>query len=345
VTGTTHVFTAAAANYLGKVRTLFRSVSDHHPEFVCHLLLPEHPDGIDQFLGDAEPFDEVALVSDLPNGTDPSWLFRYSIVEMATAIKAPYAQHLLDRPDCSSVLYLDPDIVVFSRLDDVLEALGAASIALTPHLLEPEDELQAIMDNEMAALKHGAFNLGFFGVRDTPQGRGFLRWWAARTERFCFDDTAQGLFTDQKWVDLAPGFFDEVAILRSPRLNVAPWNLGRRDLTGSFDEGFRVGSEPLGFYHFTGFDSGAHRTMAERYAPDPKAVMSLIDWYEQYSHSLAPDPLPPWSFGTYDDGTPIEREHRRLFRSRPDLEARFPDPFKTGARSYKHFAEAVTLTG
>ena len=36
-----HVFTSAAGNYLPKVKVLFDSLTEHHPEWQRHLLLVE----------------------------------------------------------------------------------------------------------------------------------------------------------------------------------------------------------------------------------------------------------------------------------------------------------------
>src|SRR5436189_299366 len=85
-------------------------------------------------------------------------------------------------------------------------------------------------------------------------GLGIPDWLAQRTQYLCRAEVANGLFTDQKWVNFAPVFFDGVAILKSPRHNVATWNLTTRRMSGDFGAGFEVDGEPLGFYHFTGFD-------------------------------------------------------------------------------------------
>ena len=110
------------------------------------------------------------------------------------------------------------------------------------------------MDNEIAALKHGTYNLGFLAVAATDMGRAFAGWWADRCYHFCRDEIPHGLFTDQRWIDLVPGFFPGTCILRSSRLNVASWNLSTRRLSGTVPGGILVDGEPLGFYHFTGFD-------------------------------------------------------------------------------------------
>lgn len=323
-----HVFTSAALNYLPKVLALFKSVRRHHPEFVCHFLVTESAAAIEASrLAPCHDLGiRVTFVTDLGVGRDRSWVFRHSLVELATALKPPFAVALMARQDCDHVIYLDPDIVVFSRLDDILASLDKTPIALTPHMLHPETNPDAVVDNELVALRHGVFNLGFFGLRKSKEAQAFASWWAARTHRYCIDRVEAGLFTDQKWIDLAPGFF-EVGILRSPRFNVAPWNLSQRGVRGSFEAGFTVDGEPLGFYHFTGFDSGAHRILAEKYAGSSRAVQTLIDWYERYTAALTSEPHLPWSLGSYDTGAPILTVHRRIYAQRADLQDAYPDPF------------------
>ena len=220
-------------------------------------------------------------------------------------------------------------MVLFSRVDDILATLATANLALTPHQTKPEKTLEAIVDNEVASLKHGIFNLGFIGVSNTEEGRRFADWWAQRTQYLCRAEVANGLFTDQKWLNFAPVFFEGVAILKSPRHNVATWNLTTRRMSGDFDAGFEVDGEPLAFYHFTGFDSGAHRIMAAKNASASPSVQKLIAWYASEIEVAEHDPVSqwPWAFGRFSDGTPIERAHRWLYRESPDLHEAFPDPY------------------
>ena len=258
-----------------------------------------------------------------------AWSFTHDIVELSTAIKPFALRHLLRLPDTATVLYFDPDMVLFSRVDDILATLRGANVALTPHQIRPEQTLEAILDNEVASLKHGIFNLGFIGVRNTDEGRRFTDWWADRVYRLCRAEVENGLFTDQKWINFAPVFFDGVAIVKSARHNVATWNLTTRRVTGSFESGFNVDGEPLSFYHFTGFDSGAHRIMAIKNAATSPPVQRLIRWYEQEIAVGEGDPVSqwPWAFGRFSDGTAIAPAHRFLYREHPDLQAAFPDPY------------------
>lgn len=322
-----HIYTSAACNYIPKVRMLFNSLREHHPEAVLHLLLA---DGKTELLDlSKEPFDVVTTLSDLEVAHSSGWAFCHSIVELATAIKPLYLQKLLARDDCDKVLYLDPDMVVFSRLDDILATLDVANITLTPHQVCPEETMSSIVDNEISSLKHGVYNLGFVGVAANDEGRRFADWWAHRVYHFCRSEIPNGLFTDQRWIDLVPAFFTGVAVQRTPRHNVATWNIATRDMTRNASGQYLIDGEPLGFYHFTGFDSGAHKAMAGKYGQGNPALTGLIQWYTDTTLALAKDPLSqvPWAYGAYSNGVPVERVHRFLYRQRPDLQKAFPDPF------------------
>lgn len=303
-----HVFTSAAFNYIPKVRMLFQSLRQHHPEWRLHLALADEPrPGVDL---SREPFDEIWPASELDIPDWRGWAFCHTIVELATAIKPFMLARLLKLPDCQKVIYLDPDTVAFSRLDDITAALDNANIVLTPHQTRPEQTLSAVMDNEICSLKHGIYNLGFIAVNASDVGHEFAEWWSQRIYHFCRADIPNGLFTDQRWIDLVPAFFDGVAIMKSSRHNVATWNLTTRKLGLSASGNYTVDGEPLGFYHFTGFDSGAHRIMAAKNAGNNQAVHQLVNWYARQTEGLAEEPLAkePWAYGSYTDGTPITKQ-------------------------------------
>lgn len=323
-----HVFTSAAFNYIPKVRVLFESLRRLHPDWVLHLALS------DRMPADAdlshEPFDHVWPLESLDIPDWLSWSFCHDIVELSTAIKPFLLDRLLAREDAAMVFYMDPDTVAFSRLDDLVDALGQGNILLTPHQTDPESTLSAIRDNEISSLKHGVFNLGFLGVNKTTEGARFARWWSDRIYHFCVSNIPNGLFTDQKWIDLVPAFFDGVVVMRSGRHNVATWNLTTRFL---HSEGsvYKVDDELLGFYHFTGFDSGAHRAMALKNAADNVALKELLSWYGKINDAARDDPLAsqPWAFGFFDNQQKILREQRLVYRLRSDLRRAFPDPYQS----------------
>ena len=116
-----YAFTSAALNYLPKARLCLGSLRRFHPEFrLCYALADRLPPGTTI---EESCVDEVIAVEDLPELAAPGWIFQHSIVELSTGIKGAVLQRLLAREDCEAVLYFDPDIVLFSRLDDLVDRL------------------------------------------------------------------------------------------------------------------------------------------------------------------------------------------------------------------------------
>jgi len=329
MTSSVHAYTSITSNYLPKARVLAASVKRADPSVQFHLVLSDDlPAGFDLA---KEPFDSVITAESLPIDNLPGWLFSHTVVELCTAVKGAALEVIFDTKGADKVFYFDPDMVVFSRLDELAAELDSHSILLTPHQTEPETSDEAIMDNEMASLTYGVFNLGFVGVRNDTEGRRFSRWWADRLLSYCHDDLPRGLFTDQKWVNLAPCFFDNVRVLRSPAFNVATWNITNRRATGSIEQGVKINGEPLGFYHFSGFDSGDQEVMLNKYGKDSPVLFQLRDWYIAACEEQGQSQLGsvPYKYATFDDGTPISRPQRLLYRQRLDLRRAFPDPFTT----------------
>lgn len=347
---TAHLFTSITANYLPKARVLAQSARRQAADIRFHLLLcDDYPADADPA---AEPFDSIINVTELPIPEREAWLFGHTVVEMCTAVKALGFLEITRRHQAEKMFYFDPDMVILSGLDDLMAQLDRHSLLLTPHVTEPEQTLDAIMDNEIASLKHGVFNLGFLGVRTSAEGMRFLNWWAERLRYFCHDDIAGGLFTDQRWIDLAPAFFEDIAILREPIYNVATWNLTHRPVAGSLEQGLTIYGQPLSFYHFSGFDGGAQEVMLNKYANAGSALFDLRRWYLTECQSMGQNELGDrrCRYDTFDNGERITRAQRLLYRSRLDLRRAFPDPFCTEGHSYYHWyrmnaagADAETL--
>ncbi|RKT44486.1 hypothetical protein [Thiocapsa rosea] len=337
----THCFTSASFAYLDRVRVLGETLRRHHPEWTFWLCLSDRePAG---FIFDIarEPIDHVVRLEDLGIADMKRWIFDHDVVELCTAVKGPMLCRLLEL-GADKVVYLDPDIALFGDLHDVEALLDRHDVLLTPHQLEPDSEHQTIVDNEIGSLKHGIYNLGFLAVVNTAEGCRFAEWWRDRLLEFCFDDIPNGVFTDQRWCDLAPAFFAGTYVLRDPGYNVASWNLSRRPISIGEDGKIYAADQPLRFFHFTKIN-GAGETMLERYAGGRVAVFELMHWYRSRLAANAPTGLPLgwWAYGSYSDGSPIQRKHRLAYRARPDLRDRYPDPFTAGPNSLAaHFAAA-----
>lgn len=334
-----HVFTSITANYLPKAASLAHSVKRVHPEAVFHLILSDDMVECDPVVTRA--FDTIIHASELPIPNLPRFLFRHRIVELCTAVKGAAFQHIADAHGADRIYYFDPDIIVAGRLDDMERALDHDSVLLTPHSIEPESDVAAMMDNERIALKHGAYNLGFLAAKMDAAGRRVIDWWSDRLQRWCYDDVADGLFTDQRWMDLAPSMFDGVKILRDPQYNVSTWNLSHRRAAGEAPYGIAINGRPLVFYHFSGFDSGAQLMMLKRYGSHSPVLFDFRDWYIAECERLGQSTLSkiPCVYTRYKSGLKIEDAHRKVYRSREDLINYFPDPFddSTPETSYLHW--------
>nr|MEA2799517.1 hypothetical protein [Phenylobacterium sp.] len=238
------IFTIVSRNYAAQAATLMESLAVAEPKARRVVVATDGP---------IPTLERLAEVIDARTLGAPyaAMSVYYDALELNTAVK-PYAFcRLLGEPGVSSATYLDPDIYVFRPLDAVRQGLAKAQLALTPHLTKPL--LGSAMPNDHAILQSGSYNLGFCAARAEPKVIDLMSWWADRCEFDCRVDLKNGLFTDQRWMDLAPGFVDSLAVLRTPTLNLAYWNLEGRVLAKG-KGGWTVDGEPLGFFHFSGFD-------------------------------------------------------------------------------------------
>lgn len=332
----THIYTSVVVNYLPKARVLAESIKKFHPDWIFHLVLcDETPEW---FFLQGEPFDFLFTLQDLHISDLWSWTFKHDLVELSTAVKGFALTKILDEPGCTEVFYFDPDIVVLAPLSVLVREFESASVLLTPHSTEPESERAAIIDNELTALRHGIFNLGFIGVKNSEAGRRFASWWRDRLQDFCYNDVPNGLFTDQRWADMVPAYFSDSKILRDPVYNVSTWNLTSRTVTGSAPDGLLVNGQPLVFYHFSGFDSGSQLGMLKRYGSNMPALFELRDWYTAACERHGQQQLSQasWAYGVFDNGQLILPLHRKRYREIPELPSRFPNPYATQEQSQSY---------
>ena len=322
-----HCFTSATFAYLDRVRVLGETLRKHQPNWVFWLCLSdEEPEGF-RFDPASEPFDHVVRIGELGISDLPGWIFEHDVVELCTAVKGKMLCDLLDL-GIEKVVYLDPDIALFAPLAEVETLLEKHDIILTPHLVNPHPDAISILQDEIAALKHGIYNLGFLAVANRPEGRRMAAWWRDRLLDFCFDDVPNGLFTDQRWCDHVPALFEHVYVLRDPGYNVASWNLRGRSLVINPDGSITANGALLRFFHFTKV-TWVGETMLDQNSGGALAVFELTKWYLGRLTANHANGLPPkwWRFATFADGMAITKADRALYRCSPRLRQVFPDPF------------------
>lgn len=315
----TAVFTIFSLNYGAFARTLMESLAQTHPDWDRFVGLADRCDELDVF---GNQLFQSVLVESLPLPKINEFLFRYGIMELNTAIK-PYMFSHLRKLGYSHIVYIDPDILVVDRLTDVEQLLHEGTAAVvTPHLTAPLRDHFA--PTELDIMRAGSFNLGFLALGNQPESDAFIQWWEEKLEHGAVSDPARGLFTDQKWVDLAPGMFGKFAILRDPGYNVAYWNLAHRQLK-KVGENYLVNGKPLRFFHFSGFDPlhpkpfSKHQNRFNLESIGDAKFLALTYAQKVISHGLSEFRKRPYTFGKFKDGTPIPNALRYLYREDEDV--------------------------
>ncbi len=291
---------------------LFESIRRVHPDFDLFLCLVDEASG---------PYGDYSLIEAKDLGIEEfdSFSFQYDIMELNTAVKPFMFLKLFKDLSYDQVIYFDPDIEIFSPVTTVLDALNeGASFVLTPHLLQPaENDAQP---DDIAIMRAGTYNLGFLACSNQEETEPILRWWARRLRHQCISDPDRGLFVDQKFIDLVPGFADRVRILRDPTLNVAYWNLRQRKLARQ-DETWTVDGMPLKFFHFSGIDPNDTSVLSKHtchFRGDgiEPSLQRLMNEYCEKVRALAANapPAAGYAYARFASGTPIQRFIREMFR-------------------------------
>ncbi len=307
--------TIASANYLPRVLALKESIERNRRGADVRILLCEHPRVVRELEA------ELELEFYAPDEINcPQWrqmAFYYDCMEFNTAVKPFFLQKLMAE-GAESVIYFDPDIIVFGGLEECESALEAHDAILTPHLCEPMED-----DGHTPALldfnRVGQFNLGFCGFAHNERSERSLHWWANRCERDCISDLSQGLFTDQAWANMLASFLD-VKVLRSQAYNMAYWNFAQRTLARGADGRWMTGDGPLVFFHFSGLPLGTVSLVSKHQsrvrAPEGTPLYQILSDYAQQLQRSPYAPLESfeYSFSRFTDGTPISLGLRRRFR-------------------------------
>jgi hypothetical protein len=321
------VYTSITGAYLPNARILAKSLAEVQPDWIFVLLFNDFtPPQIDW---SREIFDHIYFGHWLPINNFKRWAFDHNVVEFCTATKGIMAQHLFKRFQADVVIYLDPDVLVFSPLEEILELIQHHSVILTPHLTDPETDNPGVESHEMAALKHGTFNLGFFAIANNRLGHEYLAWWANRARDYSYVDFERGTFTDQKWANLAPYMFDGIYVLRDKAYNVATWNMKNRLVRKDQAGVWKVNGERLRFYHFSGFGhdfAWADRELA-MFDEQNSDLRTLWDLYKKLYHANSVRNVKPWRWGHFANGLAITPGDRKRYREDPELMSKFPDPY------------------
>ncbi|MFN7942396.1 MAG: hypothetical protein U0X73_12425 [Thermoanaerobaculia bacterium] len=335
--------TIASKSCFAAARVVAASFREHHPGIPFFVLLCDEVEGC--FDPSAEPFSVIPI----PALGIPGWrtvAFRWGEMELSCAATPWLLAHLLAR-GFDGVLFFKQESLVLGDFTPVAARLERHPILLTPHFTAPPAGEEAV-ERELAVILAGAYNVGFLAVAAAPEARRFLAWWGERTMTDCRHAVGEGLHYEQRWLNLVPGYFAGVHLVREPGANVGHWNLPERRIEVVGDE-VRVDGEPGRLMRFSGYDR-ERPERATRYF-DRLRVSELgaaADLFARYGAALAAagDETTrawPYAFGRFADGVAIPEVARELYRELGADAARFGDPFAGPAPgSFRaHLAEPI----
>ncbi len=263
-------------NYLGQAKTLADSVAKHAPDHLFLYCLADKVNGRNLRGINPQNMIEVEQIS-IPNF---HWMVKnYNIVEFATAVKPFFFNYLFDKySEVNQITYLDPDIKIFTNLQE-LDALHVDSeVVMTPHFTVP------ITDNKIPTEKRifstGIYNLGFVSMKRGNNTFQLIDWWKEKLSYHCIVDLTRGYFVDQLWMVLAPIYFDKILVTKHLGMNMAHWNFHERILSVKHEQYF-VQDFPLVFFHFSHYK--------------PSKPTQLAAYHTRYSFATRTDLQPLYS--------------------------------------------------
>lgn len=309
--------TICARNYLPFAHLLGNSFLLNHPGSTFTILVIDGQNSSykqkTQFKY-IHPSDLALSVSQIRNMS-----LYYDVTELATSLKPSALKFLLNQGS-QKALYLDPDIEVFSKLNEVSLELDKSPIVLTPHSIEPMPR-DGLRPSESDILESGTFNLGFIGINNSSESIRFLDWWEERLKFDSIVDPLQMLFTDQKWIDLVPSYFSH-KVIRHAGYNVAYWNLHERKLSDG-EDGLLINEVPLRFFHFSGYRPEKPWILSKYVSNKPRVVLSenkiLKSLFESYSKKAfdegwQSEDFVKYGYEDFGERKKIPSSIRRLYR-------------------------------
>lgn len=311
-----NICTIIARNYVAHARVLATSFREIHPEGTCSVLVIDDPSG---FIDAAEEPFELLTIEEIGLPDPERMAGSYDVMELSTAVKPWLLKTLLARPEVDSVMYLDPDIKVFAPLDEIVERAERHGVVLTPHFTTPLPR-DGRKPSEEDILMAGSYNLGFIGLGASQTATELLDWWAERLEKHCLNEPEEGHFVDQRWIDLAPGLWPGIDVLRETTFNIAYWNLATRELADDGEGGYLVDGSPLRFFHFSGFDPRRPTSLSKHQTRiDVAANPALTRICAEYAEALLAHGFEeangwPYGWNNLPGGLELDRAARKVFR-------------------------------
>lgn len=220
--------------------TSIRATGSNIPVYVLIVdgNLPLHLSGLH-----VVSFDDLSRA--YPSAVEAQKKYGNDLDRLRWTCKSIFSVYLLTHRQCERVIYIDADCCFFRPPEELIVLANEYGVLLTPHWrpLSPQGSTKNFRLNFL----DGLFNGGC--IVASHEGVPALTWWAEACLSACRKDYENGLYDDQRYLDLMVVYFPNTGICRNPGYNLADWNVHLRE----GDEGTRkVPDEyPVAMVHFT----------------------------------------------------------------------------------------------
>jgi len=251
-------FTICSLNYFAQALSLGESLNKMNPQYQYVIGLVDKLDELykteDKELISLVEKSNIIEIEKLDIPEFDSFCLKYDIVELNTAVKPYYFEYIFQNTkDLEYIIYFDPDIIVYSNLNELDKKLENYNFVITPHIISPLND-DGLMIDEKQINNTGLYNAGFLCIKKSEESQRFINWWKERLSKYCYICFDEGLFVDQIWINFLPILFEKTLIEKDLGYNVAFWNLHERCIGFENDQYYINNKETdLKFYHFSGF--------------------------------------------------------------------------------------------
>ncbi len=327
--------TVATREQLPAARVLRDSFLSNHPGCTFTIVALDRPD----LVGELERTEYLTPADIDVDETEYARLAMGCTAEELRAVLRPRLLAWLLRTG-STVLYLEPEVQVFGRFDEVLATLTRQQpVALAPRVLRPllADGLRPSAADLAGS---GTFDPNLIAV--APGGEQFLTLWSGQVGA---DPASAGAFTEG-----VPALVDH-QVLRDPGIGLSVFNAGQRELDESGSRRYTVDGCALRSVHFDRFEPERPWLLSAAYADRPRVLLSenplLARLCAGYRNALVASGYPRQQAHPFDrlpDGTSVPRHLRSAYLeqwSRNAGDDLVPSPFEPdrGSGSLERFLD------
>ena len=217
---------------------------------------------------------------------------------------SPFLPHyLFSQTTADRISYIDGDLYFFTSPQPVLDSLGDASVAITPHRFSFEFRNHLV---------YGRFNVAWITYRRCAEGLECLNAYKADCTAWCYDRVEDGKFGDQKYLDTWPDRYPSLKIIDHKGFNLAIWNVHNYMMRVK-NNIVMVDDDPLVFYHFA----------STQMLPDGTVSVPLLSGGGRSKAVLVEHVINPYARGLEDERRSLQQRFPALATVKSNI--RYPD--------------------